>query len=67
MLAALPGGRAPFYARIDGAPGRDGRLVCLEAEVIDPTLFLDFAPATAELLARATLAASEEQHGAPLP
>ena len=67
VLAALPSGRAPLYARIDGVPGRDGRLVCLEAEVIDPTLFLDLAPVTAELLARATLAAAMEQHGAPLP
>ncbi len=67
VLAALPGGRAPLYARIDGAPGRDGRRVCLEAEVNDPTLFLDLAPTTAELLARSTLAAVMEQYGALLP
>ncbi len=61
VLAALPGRAAPLYARIDGAPHSDGRFVYLEAEVIDPTLFLDLAPATAELLARATLAAIKEQ------
>lgn len=55
VLAAIPGEASPLYARIDGAADTDGRLVCLEAEVIDPTLFLDLAPETAGLLARATL------------
>lgn len=56
VVAALPGGAPPLYARIDRAPGPDGRLLCLEAEVTDPTLVPDLAPETAGLLARATVA-----------
>jgi glutathione synthase/RimK-type ligase-like ATP-grasp enzyme len=55
ILGALPGDAPPLYARIDGVPDRDGRLVCLEAEVIEPDLFLDLAPETAQSFASATL------------
>ena len=46
----------PLYARVDvlrdaaGAPG------VLELELIEPSLFLDFVPGTADALARAILA-----------
>jgi glutathione synthase/RimK-type ligase-like ATP-grasp enzyme len=69
VLSALPGGSPPLYARIDGVPGRDGRLACLEAEVVDPALFLDLAPETAAAFARATLehAAGARLSAAPAP
>jgi len=55
-LAALPGETPPLYARIDGVPSPDGHLICLEAEAIDPTLFFDLAPETADKFAEATFA-----------
>lgn len=56
VLRALPGDAPPLYARIDGVEV-DGGFVCLEAELVDPALFLHLAPESAELLARATVAA----------
>ena len=53
VVSLLPS--PPTYARIDGVV-RDGRFVCLEAEVIDPTLFLHLHPPAAERLAEAVLA-----------
>lgn len=50
ILAALPS--PPLYARIDTVP-RGDRLVCLEVEVIEPTLFLHLHPPAAEAFADA--------------
>lgn len=55
VLERLPA--RPMYARIDGIE-RAGRLICLEAEVIEPGLFLHLWPASAETFAEAVLAAS---------
>lgn len=57
VLRALPGDRPPLYARIDGVEAGSGFL-CLEAEVVDPALFLHLAPESAGLLAAAALAAA---------
>lgn len=38
------------YARVDVAPGPDGTPVLMELELIEPSLFLQQAPATAEAL-----------------
>ncbi len=57
VLDAMPGDAPPLYARIDGLNDGAGRFVCLEAEAIDPTLFLQLAPDTAGVLADATLSA----------
>lgn len=54
VLAALP--EMPLYARIDGTEDAAGGFLCLEAEVIDPALFLHLAPASAAGFAAATLA-----------
>jgi glutathione synthase/RimK-type ligase-like ATP-grasp enzyme len=51
-LHALP--ELPLYARVDGAL-RDHRLIVLEVEVLEPALFMDFAPSSAERFADATL------------
>jgi len=45
----------PLYARIDGVL-RDGVLVVIEVEVLEPALFMDFYPPSADLFARATIA-----------
>lgn len=52
-LAALPG--VSLYARIDGI-FRGAQFILLEAEVNEPGLFLDVAPAAAARFAEATLA-----------
>jgi glutathione synthase/RimK-type ligase-like ATP-grasp enzyme len=52
VLRALP--ELPLYARIDGVV-RGGGLIVLEVEVLEPALFLDFAPPSAERFADATL------------
>jgi len=44
----------PTYARIDCVV-RDGQLICLEIETIDPTLFMNLFPKSAEQLAEAIL------------
>lgn len=44
-------GIAPLYARVDVLPGPDGPLV-LEAELVEPSLFLGSAPGAARRLAR---------------
>ncbi|KZD06458.1 ATP-grasp domain-containing protein [Oceanibaculum pacificum] len=51
-LAALPG--RPLYARIDGI-FRGAQFILLEAEVNEPGLFLDVAPAAGARFAAATL------------
>ena len=55
VIDSLPVDAAPLYARIDGVPDAAGRFVCMEAEVIDPGLFMDSDTVAAEWLAEATL------------
>ncbi|TAJ90355.1 hypothetical protein [Reyranella sp.] len=51
-LAALP--ERPLYARVDGVV-RDGTLIVIEVEVLEPALFMEFDPLSAERFAAATL------------
>jgi glutathione synthase/RimK-type ligase-like ATP-grasp enzyme len=53
VLHALP--ELALYARVDGVV-RDGRLIVIEVEVLEPGLFLDFGPGSAERFAEATIA-----------
>jgi glutathione synthase/RimK-type ligase-like ATP-grasp enzyme len=49
-IAAMPfGAEAPLYARVDGCIV-DGRLLLMELEVLEPELFLRFAPESAARL-----------------
>jgi hypothetical protein len=43
----------PLYARVDALRGDDGVPAVLELELIEPSLFLDLAPGSAQALARA--------------
>ncbi len=51
-LRALP--EMPLYARVDGVV-RAGALIVIEVEVLEPALFMEFDPASAERFAGATL------------
>jgi glutathione synthase/RimK-type ligase-like ATP-grasp enzyme len=51
-LRALP--ELPLYARVDGVV-RDGTLIVLEVEVLEPALFMEFDPPSAERFAEATM------------
>lgn len=51
-LAALPD--RPLYARVDGVV-RDGTLIVIEVEVLEPALFMEFDPPSAERFAAATM------------
>lgn len=51
-LHALP--ERPLYARVDGVV-REGRLIVIEVEVLEPALFMEFDPPSAERFAEATL------------
>ena len=51
-LRPLPG--LPLYARVDGIV-RGDTLVVIEIEVLEPALFLDFDPASADRFAEATV------------
>ena len=51
-LATLP--EMPLYARVDGVV-RDGTLIVIEVEVLEPALALDVDPLSAERFAEATL------------
>lgn len=51
-LATLPA--MPLYARVDGVV-RDGTLIVIEVEVLEPALFMDFDPPSADRFAEATL------------
>jgi glutathione synthase/RimK-type ligase-like ATP-grasp enzyme len=51
-LATLPA--MPLYARVDGVV-RDDMLIVIEVEVLEPALFMEFAPPSAERFAEATL------------
>lgn len=62
-LRALP--EQPLYARVDGVV-REGVLIVIEVEVLEPGLFMDLDPPSAERFAEATMrrlaAASREAH-----
>jgi hypothetical protein len=45
----------PLYARVDVAHDADGRPVLMELEAIEPCLYLDLVPGTAERFSRAVL------------
>lgn len=49
-------GRPPLYARVDQLHDSDGAPVVLELEAIEPSLYLNLAPGTAERLAHAIIA-----------
>jgi len=51
-LRALP--EMPLYARVDGVV-RDGVLIVIEVEALEPALFMEFDPPSAERFADATL------------
>jgi glutathione synthase/RimK-type ligase-like ATP-grasp enzyme len=51
-LRPLP--ELPLYARVDGVV-RDGALIVIEVEVLEPGLFMEFDPPSAERFAEATL------------
>lgn len=51
-LATLPA--RPLYARVDGVV-REGILIVIEVEVLEPALFMEFDPPSAERFAEATL------------
>lgn len=51
-LRALP--ELPLYARVDGVV-RDGALIVIEVEVLEPGLFMDLDPPSADRFAEATL------------
>ncbi len=50
-LRALP--EMPLYARVDGVI-RDGHLIVIEVEALEPALFMEFDPPSAERFAEAT-------------
>ena len=50
-LATLPA--MPLYARVDGVV-REGILIVIEVEVLEPALFMEFDPSSAERFAEAT-------------
>ena len=56
-LAAAP--TEATYARVDIVRGRDGELLIMELELIEPALFLDVAPHGEEAFADAVIAAAE--------
>ena len=51
-LATLP--EMPLYARVDGVV-RNGVLIVIEVEVLEPALAMDFSPPSAERFAEATM------------
>lgn len=51
-LHALP--ELPLYARVDGVL-RNGQLIVIEVEVLEPALFMEFDPPSAERFAEATV------------
>ncbi len=61
-LAACPA--PPVYARVDMVDDRRERLHIMELELIEPSLFLNFAPDSGEAFARAVLAAVTDKEAA---
>ena len=55
-LAAAPGD--PLYARVDLIRDGSGRLALIELELIEPALYLDVDPTSADVLAKALIAAA---------
>ncbi|TNM68925.1 hypothetical protein FHN55_05665 [Streptomyces sp. NP160] len=53
--ARAAGAQAPLYARVDLLPGDDGAPRVLELELVEPSLFLDHVPGSAERLADAVV------------
>jgi glutathione synthase/RimK-type ligase-like ATP-grasp enzyme len=51
-IAALP--EMPLYSRVDGVV-RGGELIVIEVEVLEPALFMEFHPPSAERFAEATM------------
>ena len=51
-LRALP--EMPLYARVDGVV-REGALIVIEVEVLEPALFMEFDPPSADRFAEATV------------
>jgi len=51
VLSAL--GEAPLYARVDVFDAPDGSLMLSELELIEPSLFFDFGPGSADAFVRA--------------
>jgi glutathione synthase/RimK-type ligase-like ATP-grasp enzyme len=51
-LRVLP--EMPLYARVDGVV-REGALIVIEVEVLEPALFMEFDPPAAERFAEATV------------
>jgi len=47
----------PLYARVDIVPDQNGRLLLLELELIEPSLFLAMAPRASDRFAQAIMAA----------
>jgi glutathione synthase/RimK-type ligase-like ATP-grasp enzyme len=59
-LDTVPGGRERlWYARVDVAPGPDGRPLLLEFEAAEPSLFFAFAPGSAAAFAATVLSRLE--------
>lgn len=54
-LAAIPGDGPPLYARVDLARLADGDLAVMEIELIEPQLYFDIAPESAELFVAAVV------------
>ena len=52
-------GGPPLYARVDQLHDSDGAPVVLELEAIEPSLYLDLAPGSAERLADAIIARAQ--------
>lgn len=57
VLAAIPGGLVPAYARVDLVPGPDGAPLLLELELTEPSVFLAHAAGAADRLAAALMRA----------
>lgn len=54
VVEARTGGRTPLYARVDLLPTADGPVV-LELELVEPSLFCEHVPGSAEVVAAAVL------------
>ncbi|MBJ7457391.1 MAG: hypothetical protein JHC74_15165 [Thermoleophilia bacterium] len=64
-LAAIPGGSAPLYARVDLVPDDAGRPVVLELELVEPSLFLVHGAGAADRLVDAIAARITTGSSAP--
>ena len=64
-LPGLTGSAVPLYARIDLLRDGDGAPCLIELEMVEPSLFLDFAPGAADRLAKALLSRALDRIRAP--